>query len=142
MSLPPPFLRDRLEVRSLDDGQVAVTVVLPSDLVRDYCRFLDALTSFFHTVQNKTTVAQAQAKAAAAVLDQKADEALTAFRSRVAAAFDRHTAQGLTRKEAVKAIAAELRAEDHPWRSPELVRATLVEAGRGSRGGRPRRGEA
>ncbi len=140
--IPPPFLRDHLEVRPLDDGQVSVTVVLPSELVHDYCRFLEALTSFFHTVKNKTTVAQAHAKATAAVLDRKAQETLAANRSRVAASFDRYTSQGLPRKEAVKRIAAELRAEGHPWRSPGLVRATPVEAGRGGRRGRRPRGES
>jgi hypothetical protein len=142
VSLPPSFLRDRLEVKALDDDLVAVTITLPAELVKDYCRFLDSLASFFSTVKNKSTIAQAHAKAAFRALDQKAEETLAAYRTRVVSAFDRHTAQGLGRKDAIKAIAAELRAENHPWRSPDLVRATLVEAGRSGRPGRPRRGES
>lgn len=142
MSLLRPLLRDHLSVTPLDDGLVAVTVHLPADLVRDYCRFLEALVGFFTTVQSKTTIAQAEERAKAHALSEEAKQTLTSYRSRIVEAFDRYSAQGLSRKDAIQSIAAELRADQHPWRSADLVRITLVECGRGGRSGRPRRGEA
>lgn len=142
MSLPPPVLRDRLSVQAVEDGQVAVTVILPPELVKDYCRFLDSLSSFFAAIQHQSVAAQAQAKATASDLDQRAEDNLASYRARVVASFDRYTAQGLGRKEAITAIAAELRAAHHPWCSFDQVRVTLVESGRGGRFGRPPRGKS
>lgn len=34
---------DRLTIKPAADGLVAVTVLLPPELVRDYCRFLESL---------------------------------------------------------------------------------------------------
>ena len=50
-SLPPSFLLDSLTVKAADGGRVAVTVLLPADLVADYCRFLESLAGFFHAVK-------------------------------------------------------------------------------------------
>ncbi|AMV72287.1 hypothetical protein JCM30471_07740 [Desulfuromonas carbonis] len=133
MSLLRPQLLDHLSVTPLDDGLVAVTIHLPADLVRDYCRFLQTLVGFFTTVQNKTTIAQAEQRAKSYALNQQAQQTLAAYRSRVVDAFDRYTSQGLIRKEAIQSIAAELRADQHPWRSADLVRITLVECDRGGR---------
>jgi riboflavin synthase len=48
----------------------------------------------------------------------------------------------MARNEAIKQIADDLRTENHPWRAADLVRKTLVAAGRGGRSGRPSRGES
>jgi hypothetical protein len=134
------FLKDALSVTPADDGRVAVTVLLPPALVRDYCRFLDSIASFFQTVNRKSIHATVAARSAQAAPER--DHAAAAYTARVVSAFDKYAASGMDRKEAVKRIAADLRAEGHPWRFPELVRSTLVAAGRGGRPGRPRRGES
>jgi hypothetical protein len=131
------FLKDFLTVTPAKDGRVAVTVLLPPDLVRDYCRFLESLASFFQTVNRKSTYADAEARSARLTPEQSA--AAAAYASRVVAAYDQYTAAGLDRKTAIRRIAADLRAAKHPWCSPDLVRSQLVTSGRSGRPGRPRR---
>lgn len=131
---------DRFTINPAPDGLVAITVLLPPDLVRDYCRFLESLTDFFHTVDRKATIELASQRAAAQVaFHAEAQRRLAEYRARLVAAFDAYTACGLDRKEAVKRIAADLRVESHPWCGVDLVRSQLVAAGRGGRSGRPRR---
>lgn len=131
---------DRFTIKPAPDGLFAVTVHLPHDLVRDYCRFLESLADFFHTVDRKSTIELASQRAAAqAAFHVEAQHRLAVYRARLVTAFDDYTARGLDRKETVKRIAAELRAENHPWCDVDLVRSQLVAAGRGGRAGRPRR---
>lgn len=131
---------DRFTIKPASDGLVAVTVHLPPDLVRDYCRFLESLADFFHTVDRKVTIELASQRAAAqAAFHVEAQHRLAEYRARLVSAFDVYTACGLDRKDAVKRIAAELRDENHPWSAVHLVRSQLVAAGRGGRAGRPRR---
>lgn len=134
-------LQDRLTVETLDDGFVAITVTLPVELVQDYRHFLESLSRFFHAVQVKGKISHAQSRAESQALDREAENNLAAYRARIVRTFDRYTSRGLDRKAAIQAIAQELRVEDHPWRSPDLIRSTLVAAGRGGRPGRPRRGQ-
>jgi len=131
------FLLDALTVTPAEDGRVAVTVLLPPELIRDYCQFLQSLAAFFHLASRKAVNVTAAARSAQAAPER--NNAYAAFTARVVSAFDKYTASGLDRKEAVKRISADLRAENHPWRSADLVRSTLVAAGRGGRPGRPRR---
>lgn len=132
---------DRFTIKPAPDGLIAVTVHLPSDLVRDYCRFLESLADFFHTVERKATIELASQRAAAqAAFHAEAQRRLSDYHIRLISAFDAYTACGLGRKEAAKRVAAaDLRAESHPWCDVDLVRSQLVAAGRGGRAGRPRR---
>lgn len=132
------FLKDVLSVTPAKDGRVAVTVLLPPELVRDYCRFLESLASFFQTVKRQSSYATASARSA--VLTPERSAAVDAYAARVVAAYDSYTAAGLDRKTAIRRVAADLRAVKHPWCSPDLVRAQLVASGRSGRSGRPRRG--
>jgi hypothetical protein len=134
------FLKDSLTVTPADDGRVAVTVLLHSELVRDYCRFLDSLASFFQVVNRKGSYATVAARSAQSAPER--DNVHAVYTNKVVSAFDQYTASGLDRKTAIRRIAADLRAVKHPWRSVDLVRATLIAAGRGGRSGRPRRGES
>jgi hypothetical protein len=130
---------DRFTIKPASDGLVAVTVHLPPDLVRDYCRFLESLADFFHTVDRKATIELACQRAAVqATFHTEAQHRLAEYRARLVTAFDAYTACGLDRKEAVKCVAADLRVESHPWCGIDLVRSQLVAAGRGGRSGRPR----
>lgn len=140
-SVPPSFLLDSLSVKAADGGLLAVTVLLPPDLVADYCRFLESLSGFFHAVKHKSAAELAQVRAVtAAQTDGNANRA--AYRDLLVRSFDAYLARGLDRKEAVKRVAADLRAQSHPWCAVDLVRSELVAAGRGGCPGRPsRRGE-
>ncbi len=126
------LLREHLAIKVCEDGQVCVSVTIPPELLRPYCLLLESLAGFFQVANRQTTIAKAQAKAVAARLEPEAQTHLAAYRSRIVAAFDRHTAAGLDRKEAIKRVAAELRSQSHPWSSPDLVRSQLVAAGRGA----------
>lgn len=131
---------DRFTIKTAADGLVAVTVLLPPDLVRDYCRFLESLADFFHTVDRKATIELASLRAATqATFHADGQRRLGEYRARLVTAFDTYTALGLDRKEAIKRVAADLRAESHPWCAVDLVRSQLVAAGRGGRAGRPLR---
>lgn len=131
---------DQMTVKPATNGLVAVTVLLPPDLVRDYCRFLESLADFFHTVDRKATLELASLHASTqATFHADAQRRLAEYHARLVTAFDACTACGLNRKEAVKCVAADLRAESHPWCAVDLVRSQLVAAGRGGRAGRPRR---
>lgn len=135
-----PFL-DRLSVAPAADGLVAVTVLLPPDLVRDYCHFLESLANFFESADRRIKIERAHLSAETQATQKESGERRRAeYRARLVASFDAFTAQGLDHKEAVKRISADLRASKHPWSGFDLVRSELVAAGRGGgRGGRPRR---
>jgi hypothetical protein len=139
MSHRPFPLLDSLKVEPLPDDLVAVTVQLPTSLVKDYCQFLEALAGFFHTAHRKSELAHLQQRSADQELDDLAQSNIAAYQQRVAALFDRYTAEGLNRKQAIIRISGDLRAEHHPWHYVEQIQATLVESGRPGRRGRPRK---
>lgn len=126
---------DQMTVKPATNGLVAVTVLLPPDLVRDYGRFLESLADFFHTVDRRATIELASLRAATqAAFHADAQRRLAEYRARSRHAF---MARGMNRKEAVKRVAADLRDSKHPWCSVDLVRSELIAAGRGGRVGRP-----
>ena len=137
------FLHESLTVETTEDGLVSVTVILPPDLVRDYCRFLDSLATFFGAVHRKSSISASLVRAASLAADPVARKNLQEYRELIVSAFDAYTCRGLDRKEAIKRVSADLRAESHPWCSADLVRSQLIAAGRGGRSGRPssRRGQ-
>ncbi|MGE4545521.1 MAG: hypothetical protein AB7D06_15585 [Pedobacter sp.] len=77
------FLRDKLTVEALDDDQFTVTVVLPAELVRSYCFFLDSLAGFFCTTDRHRKIARAQTLFNSPGLDQEAQTRLDAYRNRL-----------------------------------------------------------
>ncbi len=129
------FLLDSLTVTPADDGLVAVTVLLPPELVKEYSAFLESLAGFFQAVKRQGFYASVHSRAAASFSDR--DAVVDAYASLLVAAYDRYTAEGLTRSEAIKRIAADLRAKSQPWCAPHLVRAQLIASGRSGRPGRP-----
>lgn len=137
MSLPPAVLLDRLTVKPSQDGEFAITVVLPADLVREYCHLLESLAAFFYQVNRKCIISTAQLRATSQAINHAAELQASEYRARLVSSFDTYTAAGLDRKTAIKRIGADLRADNHPWRDIDLIRSELVAAGRGSRMGRP-----
>lgn len=137
---PATLLLEHLSVESLGDGFVAVTVSLPADLLREYCHFLESLSGFFNVAHRHSTWALSQQRQSSLASEREVKASIDEYRNRLIALFDEHTLRGLDRKSAIKQVAADLRAESHPWCCVELVRSELVAAGRGGRPGRPRRG--
>lgn len=133
-----PFLRDKLKVTPADNNQIEVTVILSPDLFPHYVRLLESLSGFFQFVSRQAKFIQSRSESASQKYAEEAQERISEYRSYLVEAFDLYTSQGLDRKSAIKQIAADLRSEKHPWCSPELVRMSLVAAGRGGRSGRPR----
>lgn len=138
MTLPRSFLADALTVIPADDGQVAVTVLLPPDLVTDYCRFLESLADFFQVVNRKSLYALSASRVSLPEQIEDIRRYSEAYRSRLVNAFDAYRSSGLGRNESVKRVAADLRADRHTWSAYHVVRSELVAAGRGGVSGRPR----
>ena len=132
------YLHDQLKVTPLDNDQVQVTVTLPSDLFRDYIRILDSLTGFARTLQNKSRLARSRSIEDDFSL-QEGFRLRDQYYARLVVLFDQYTAQGLNRSATIKQISSILRKEKHPWSSADLVRSSLIAAGRGGHPGRPRR---
>lgn len=134
------YLHRSLKVTPTDNKEeLQVTVTLPSDLVLHYVRVLDSLTGFARTINSKAKLAKLKDSDFEKHLEEQGRIAKENYYKRIVEEYDIYTADGLTRYEAIKKISAGLRAENHQWSSPDLVRPSLVEAGRGGRPGRPRR---
>lgn len=136
---PPPSFLDQVHIERLDDSRTAVTVVLPSSLVHDFRRFLESVSSLFHCADRKSPVDSLDAAEKRAALESEAERRLAAYHARLVKAFDDYTASGLDRKAAIKRVAADLRAVNHPWCCPDLVRSELVKLGRSGKSGGPRK---
>ena len=118
------YLHNSLKVTPLEDGQVQVIVVLPSDLFLDYIRILDSLTGFAKTLRRKSKLLKPY------VPDPHVISQRDKYYQRIVTLYDSYTSQGTKRTAAIKQISADLRKENHPWSSPDLVRPSLVAAGR------------
>jgi hypothetical protein len=139
MTLPNSFLTDDLTVETVEDGRVAVTVLLPPDLVSHYCKLLDSLHDFFRVVDRKKSYTLSEDRVRSPEAKQQAKRFHSEYRDRIAKAFDKYIDSGLDYKEATKRVASDLRSDNHPWSASHLVKSELVAIGRGGRSGRPRK---
>lgn len=131
---------DRLSISPAEDDLVAVTVYLPPDLVHDYRRFLESVSTFFLNVERKASAEAVEARAVKRqAIEYHGQQNLILYHERISKSFDDYTLAGLDRKAAVRRVAADLRADKHPWCCPELVKRELVKLGRGGQAGRPPR---
>jgi len=133
------YLHSNLKITPLDDDQVQVTVTLPSEHFLHFARLLDSLAGFVQIINRQNRVNKSKALAESLNLAEQAEQDKQRYYQRIVKAFDEYTAQGLNRYEAIKQIGADLRKEKHPWSSPDLIRPSLIAAGRGGRPGRPRK---
>jgi hypothetical protein len=118
---------------------VQVSVVLPQGMTRAFVGLLESLTGLVRFVDHRVKISAAEVKAVD--LDELADrrQLQEDYRSEVCTLFDRFTAEGCERKEAVRLTSQALKAKNHPWATLDLVTRTLRECGRFRRGsGRPR----
>lgn len=132
------YLQDSLSVVPVGDDQVQVVVTLPVEYLTQYTRLLDSLTGFIDVLKREDKLSRLRLKSANWELSKQAKKNLDQYHQRLVTAYDLYTAKGLTRNAAIKQISADLRAEQHPWSSFDLVRPSLIKAGRSGRVGRPR----
>ena len=138
MTPPGSLPCDVLSVRNTEDGRVAVTVLLPADLVSTFCGFFRSISDLFQGIQRKTSADALHRRIHSEQEAQRVSLLRSEYRARLVTSFDSYRLAGLDRHEAVKRVAADLRAESHPWSAVHLVRSELVAAGRGGSPGRPR----
>lgn len=133
------FLQDDLFITPLDDDRVRVTVVLPSEYVSQFVHLVDSLSGFVQVLSSKSNYERRQANQHNEALKEQAKHVKAEYHKLIAKLFDKYTAEGCNRTESIKRIGADLRAMNHPWRSPDLIRYSLPAAGRPGKPGRPRR---
>lgn len=138
MTSPLFFLQDKLNVVPVADDQVQVTVTLPADYLFQFTRLLDSLADFVGVLKRQDELSRSILNRQSQAVNTQAQHNLDQYRQRIVAAYDLYTAQGHNRNSAIKQISADLRADHHPWSSVDLVRPSLIEAGRAGRVGRPR----
>lgn len=138
MTSPLSYLSESVQVTPADDGNLKLTVTLPADHLEHFLHLLDSLTGFVRIISRKSRLQPIKSKQDE-IHRQQAQAAHAAYHSLIVPLFDQYTSQGLSRYEAIKRIGADLRRQNHPWSSPDLIRPALVAAGRGGRPGRPRR---
>jgi len=139
MTSPFSYPENNLTVTPLDDQHVEVSITIQTEYLLDYVNLFNSLTHFVRLIKNKDRIARNRAKYDSKQFDEEAKQRKRAYYSRIATLFDEYTDQGYDRNTVIKQISATLRKENHPWSSPDLVRPSLVAAGRGARIGRPRR---
>lgn len=133
MTSPFDYPENNLTVTPLDDSNVEVSITVQTEYLLDYLKLFDSLTNFVRLVKNKDRIARNRAKYNSKQFDDEAKQRKLAYYSRIATLFDEYTDQGYDRKTSIKKVSATLRKENHPWSSPDLVRPSLVAAGRGAR---------
>ena len=138
MTSPFSYPENNLTVTPLDDQHVEVSITIQTDFLLDYIKLFDQLTNFVRLVKNKDRIERNRAKYNSKKHDEEAQQVKEEYYSRIADLFDTFTDEGYDRTTSIKKISATLRNENHPWSSPDLVRPSLVAAGRGGRIGRPR----
>jgi len=138
MTSPFSYPENNLTVTPLDNQHVEVSITIQTDYLLDYIKLFDQLTHFVRIVKNKDRIERNRAKYKSKESEAEAQQVKENYYSRLADLFDQFTVEGYDRKTTIKRISATLRKENHPWSSPDLVRPSLVAAGRGGRIGRSR----
>jgi hypothetical protein len=133
------FLQDDLTITPVGDDRVRLTLVLPSEYVYQFVHLVDSLSGFVQVLSSKSKYERRQANQHNEALKEQAKHAKVEYYRLIAELFDKYTAEGFNRTESIKRIGADLRAMNHPWRSPDLIRYSLPAAGRPGKPGRPRR---
>jgi hypothetical protein len=83
MSLSPVVLPDRRTVQAVQDGEFALTVILPPDMIRDYCLLPRITLSVLLSSYRKSVIATAQLRAASRAIDHEAEFKLSEYRARL-----------------------------------------------------------
>lgn len=139
MTSPFSYLSESIRITPADNGKLEVSVTVPADHVDLILQLLDTLTGFVQIISRKSRLQKRISKQDDKKRRQQIEQVHADYYALIVPLFDQYTADGLNRYEAIKRIGADLRAKNHPWSSPDIIRPALREAGRGGRVGRPRR---
>jgi len=131
-------LTDNLKVTPLRNNQVKVTVTIPADFLIQYTQLLDSLSGFVEVLRKQETLSKLNHKPTRKKRENEAKKNIDAYHKRLVKAYDTYISQGLDRNSAIKQISVDLRASNHPWCAIELIRPSLIKAGRSGKTGRPR----
>ncbi|EAT16309.1 hypothetical protein HTZ97_13705 [Desulfuromonas acetoxidans] len=127
-----------LTISPVDDGAVQVTVTIPADQSNHFVNLFNSLSGSGATPVTDSVPSRPRNKTISELDKERAEQAKAAYFELIAGLFDKYTAEGFKRNDAIKRIAADLRARNHCWSSTDLVRSFLPAAGRpGTRGPRP-----
>lgn len=138
MTLHGTRFLDNLKVNVVDDSNVEVAVVIPSDELSECLRLLESISGVLAFLKSRQRIAKMIQHSRSEEFKAKCQRNIDNYHKRIVAEYDRFIAQGLCRKDAIKQVCAVLRAEKHPWCADFLVRPALIEAGRPGRMGKPR----
>ncbi len=126
------YLQDTLKVTPLDDDQVQVTVTLPTEHFLHFARILDSLCGLVASVNSRTRLAKFQAAAEALKFNEQCEANQQDYYRYIVERFDRYTAEGLNRNQAIKRIGADLREVNHPCGSCRPARSYWPTSGKQS----------
>lgn len=132
------FLTDKLKVVPAKNNQVKVTVTIPADYLFQYTQLLDSLSGFVSVLKNQQNLTRLNDSSTRKLREKEAKKNLDIYYKRLVKSYDHLISQGLDRNSAIKQICADLRASGHPWCSIDLVRPSLIKAGRSGNKGRSR----
>jgi len=136
MTSPFSYPENNLTVTPLDDQHVEVSITIQTDYLLDFIKLFDSLTHFVRLVKNKDRIERNRAKYNSKAHAEESHQLKQQYYVRLVNLFDQYTDQGYDRKTSIKKVSATLRKENHPWSSPDLVRPSLIAAGRGARSSR------
>lgn len=126
------------EITQVDDNLLQITVTIPSELLNDFSKLFEALSGFIRIIEREKRLNRFKQQSEDEFQRQQAEQAKQVYFKRISELFDFYTAQGLKRRSAIQRISADLRKDNHPWSSPDLVQSSLPAAGRPGRVGRPK----
>lgn len=122
-------------VTPLDDNRVMISFTIPAELLDDFTKLFDSLSGFIRIIQREKRLARLKRQSQSDLYSKQAEQTKLLYYQRIVKAYDKYTGQGLSRTAAIKQISILLRKEKHPWASTDLIRSSLIDAGRP---GRPR----
>lgn len=128
-----PLHRDCLlnyHVTAVNSGQVCMSVVMPSEMLRSFSMLLESMGGFFRVVNGKARASSATVKAHDLDTITERDRLIEAFKTEVCTLFDNHVSQGHAPKEAIKLTNADMKAQKSPWASHDIIKSTLRAMGR------------
>jgi hypothetical protein len=126
---------DSVIVDYIGSDSVRVSVIIPERLVNDFSILLKTMlrVSGSYPLDFKSVPSSRLLASSSDSPDLQSSLCLKAksdFYARIVPLYDFYISQGFSRTSSIKRISQELSAEKHPWSSIDLVRISLVEAGR------------
>jgi hypothetical protein len=131
-------LQHSLKVTPSENDQLEVTVTIPAEYFQQYIQLIDSFSGFVKTINKHARI---QRLKDSEYHDKQAKEhqrKLDDYYCQIVTLYDQFTSEGFDRTQTIKRISSVLRASDHPWSSVDLVRPSLIEAGRPGQRGRKR----